>query len=144
MKKLITPVVLVLVLCVFLPGCRNYDSKVDIAYAFKTEPEKAVIDFLHAVENNDPAYIHKNLMLNKDRNSISSERFAVEFSNILSDVSEIEIIQTIYLGYENEMSKVVAEFYVTYQNGEKVEYKKYIYLEEENNYWKIVFEKTFI
>ena len=49
-----------------------------------------------------------------------------------------------YLGYEKEMSKVVAEFDVSYRNGEVKKYKKYFYLIEENNHWKIIFEKTFI
>ncbi|GAI95600.1 unnamed protein product, partial [marine sediment metagenome] len=71
-------------------------------------------------------------------------KFEEEFLNILSDVENIEIENTVYLGYENNMSKVVAEFSVEYKNGEVISYKKYIYLIEENNRWKIVFEKTFI
>ena len=127
-----------------LTGCRSYDSKLDIAYFFKTEPEKAVLDFMQSLDNGDAYYIYDNLLVNKDKNSISREKFAKEFIDILSDVDEIEVKRTVYLGYENKMSKVVAEFEIKYKNGEVRQYKKYIYLIEENNRWKIVFEKTFI
>src|SRR4030043_482543 len=33
---------------------------------------------------------------------------------------------------------------VIYTNGEIKHYKKYIYLTEESNKWKVIFEKTFI
>ncbi len=136
---------LILVLFVFLlPGCRESDGKLDIAYFFKTEPEKAVLDFLWSMNHKDIDYIYSNLLLSRDKNSISREKYINEFNEVLSDLEKIEILQTVYLGYENDMSKVVAEFDVSYTNGETRQYKKYFYLIEENDKWKIIFEKTFI
>ena len=129
---------------VILPGCRNYDGKLDIAYFFKTEPEKAVLDFLQSLDNNDPDFIYTNLLPNEDKNNISREKYVNEFKDILSDVESIYVKRTVYLGYESDMSKVVVEFEVSYKNGEVKQYKKYIYLIEESNRWKIIFEKTFI
>jgi len=125
-------------------GCRNYDEKVDIVYFFKTEPEKAVIDFLGALNQKDAEYIYNNLILSVDKNSISREKYLEEFSKIFKDIASVAVTKTVYLGYENEMSKVVAEFDVTYHSGEMKDYKKYFYLLEENGSWKIIFEKTFI
>ncbi len=125
-------------------GCRSYDSRVDIGYFFKTAPEKAAIDFLHALHNRDPGYIYDNFLPNKDKNRISRQRFLEEFLGLLEDVDQIDIHSTVYLGYEGDLSKVVVEFDVIYTNGGISEYKKYIYLLEENNKWKIIFEKTFI
>ena len=103
-----------------------------------------MIDFLESLNKKDSEYIYSNLMLAADRNSISREKYAEEFSEILEDVESVKIRKTVYLGYENEMSKVVAEFDVTYYNGELRAYKKYFYLQEENGRWKIILEKTFI
>jgi len=125
-------------------GCRSYDRKVDIGYFFKTGPEKAVLDFLQAMDSKDPGYIYDNLLLNKDKNNISRKKYTDEFMGLLEDVEQIEIHRTVYLGYEANMSKVVVEFEVTYVNGDCKPYKKYVYLLEENSKWKIVFEKTFI
>jgi hypothetical protein len=125
-------------------SCREYDGGFDIVYFFKTEPEKAVVDFLGSLNNKDSEYIYSNLMLAADRNSISREKYREELSEILKDVESVIIKETVYLGYENEMSKVVAEFDVTYYNGEIREYKKYFYLLEEGGKWKIILEKTFI
>ncbi len=141
---LLTIFILVVIVIFIFSGCRNYDGEIDIAYFFKTEPERTVIDLIQSLNNNDPQYIYSNLILNRDKNNISKEKFEEEFLNILSDVENIEIERTVYLGYEHNMSKVVAEFSVEYKNGEVISYKKYIYLIEENNRWKIVFEKTFI
>ncbi len=127
-----------------MTGCREYDKKLDVAYFFKTEPEKAVLDFMQSLNNEDAYYIYDNLLPNNDKNNISREKFAREFVNILSGVDGIDVKRTVYLGYENNMSKVVAEFEIRYKNGELKRYKKYIYLIEENNKWKIVFKKTFI
>ena len=145
-KKISISAVLLLVLssCLFLSSCRNYDGSFDIVYFFKTEPEKAVMDFLESLNKKDSEYIYSNLMLAADRNSISREKYAEEFSEILEDVESVKIRKTVYLGYEKEMSKVVAEFDVTYYNGELRAYKKYFYLQEENGRWKIILEKTFI
>lgn len=129
---------------VFLSGCRQYDDKLDIVYFFKTEPEKAVVDFLYCLDNDDVLYIYDNFLPNKDKNNISKERFLVEFEHVIEDLDTIEVKNTHYLGFEDEMSKVVAEFKATYKDGKVKDYKKYIYLVEENNSWKIVFEKTFI
>ncbi|GAI80599.1 unnamed protein product, partial [marine sediment metagenome] len=96
------------------------------------------------LNNPDPDFIYTNLLPDKDRNSISRGKYVDEFNNILSNVESIDVKRTVYLGYENNMSKVVAEFEVNYKNGEVKQYKKYIYLTEENNKWKIIFEKTFI
>jgi hypothetical protein len=130
--------------CFFLSGCRNYDRKFDAVYFFKTEPEKAVLDFIHSMENHDAEYIYDNLMLDKDKDNISKEKFISEFSSILDEIDSIDIKRTVYLGHENEMSKVVAEFDVKYTSGKSSQYKKYIYLISENSKWKIVFDKTFI
>ena len=135
---------LFLIIMIALPGCRGYDKKSDVTYFFKTEPEKAVLDFFQALANKDPDFIYTNLLLDKDRNKISRGKYVDGFNNILSDVESIDVKKTVYLGYENNMSKVVAEFEVNYKNGEVKQYKKYIYLTEENNKWKIIFEKTFI
>ena len=136
---------LILVLFIFhLPGCRESDGKLDVAFFFKTEPEKAVLDFLWSMNHKDIDYIYSNLLLSSDKNSISREKYINEFNEVLSDLEKIEILQTVYLGYENDMSKVVAEFDVSYTNGETRQYKKYFYLIEENDKWKIIFEKTFI
>ena len=126
-----------------LSGCRNYDRKFDAVYFFKTDPEKAVLDFIYSMGNHDAEYIYNNLMLDKDKNNISKEKFISEFSSILSDVDSIDIKRTVYLGYENEMSKVVVEFDVKYTGGKSSQYKKYVYLISENSKWKIVFDKTF-
>ncbi|MFO7928507.1 MAG: NTF2-like N-terminal transpeptidase domain-containing protein [Candidatus Humimicrobiaceae bacterium] len=144
MKRYLIIFLMIALITVIVPGCREYDNKLDIGYFFKTGPEKAVLDFLQSMENRDPGYIYSNLLQNKDKNKISREKYVSEFNEILEDVKDIEIRRTVYLGYEGNLSKVVAEFRVTYQNGEQKEYKKYIYLVEENNKWKIVFEKTFI
>jgi len=149
-KKLyIVPVLLLaLILCaaplLVLSACRNYDEKFDIVYFFKTEPEKAVLDFLQSLNNKDPDYIYTNLLPDKDKNSISREKYTSEFKKILSDVDYVNVLRTVYLGYENDMCKVVAEFEIGYKNGEVKQYKKYFYLTDENNKWKIIFEKTFI
>ena len=127
-----------------MTGCREYDKKLDVAYFFKTEPEKAVLDFMQSLNNEDAYYIYDNLLPNNDKNNISREKFAREFVSILSGVDGIDVKRTVYLGYENNMSKVVAEFEIRHKNGELKRYKKYIYLIEENNKWKIVFKKTFI
>ena len=143
-KKFCILFFLVLAVIIILPACRNYDGKFDITYFFKTEPEKAVFDFFQSLENKDADFIYTNLLPDKDRNNISREKYISEFENILSDIANIEVDRTVYLGYENEMSKVVAEFEVSYKNGEIKQYKKYIYLVEENGKWKIIFDKTFI
>jgi hypothetical protein len=128
----------------FLSGCRNYDRKFDAVYFFKTEPEKAVLDFIYSMGNHDSEYIYDNLMLDKDKNNISKEKFISEFSSILDEIDSIDIKRTVYLGHENEMSKVVVEFDVKYMSGKSSQYKKYIYLINENGKWKIIFDKTFI
>ncbi|MDD5622712.1 MAG: NTF2-like N-terminal transpeptidase domain-containing protein [Actinomycetota bacterium] len=143
-KKFYILLFLLLIFIIILPACRSYDGKFDIAYFFKTEPEKAVFDFFQSLENKDADYIYTNLILDKDKNSISREKYISEFEIILSDIEGINIDRTVYLGYENDMSKVVAEFEVSYTSGEIKQYKKYIYLVEENGKWKIIFEKTFI
>ncbi len=55
-------VILVFILLSVLPqsGCREYGGRMDIAYFFKTEPEKAVIDFLECLNQKDPDYIYSN------------------------------------------------------------------------------------
>ncbi|MBC7333296.1 MAG: hypothetical protein H5T85_02355, partial [Actinobacteria bacterium] len=128
----------------FLSGCRKYDRKLDFNYFFKTEPEKATIDFLECLNNKDPGYIYDHLLPAKDRNNVSKEKFVEEFLDILSDVEKIEVGRTFYLGYEDNMSKVVVEFQVEYKNGEIKQYKKYMYLIKENDEWKVAFERTFI
>lgn len=134
----------ILIFIVVLTGCRGYDGKLDIAYFLKTEPEKAILDFFHSLNNNDPDYIYTNLLPDSDKNNISREKYISEFKEILSDIEGIDVGETVYLGYENDMSKVVADFEVSYKNGEVKQYKKYMYLIEEKNKWKIIFEKTFI
>ena len=137
-------IVVMSALGLYLSGCRNYDRKFDAVYFFKTEPEKAVLDFIYSMGNHDAEYIYNNLLLDKDKNNISKEKFISEFSSILSDIDSIDIKRTVYLGYENEMSKVVVEFDVKYRSGKSSQYKKYVYLINENSKWKIVFDKTFI
>jgi len=127
-----------------LSGCREYDKKLDIPYYFKTDPEKAVLDFIYAMANQDTGYIYDKLILDRDKKSLSREKFLRELSEIMSDIESIQVERTVYLGYENDMSKVVVEFEVKYSNGDSSRYKKYIYLQEENSRWKIVFDKTFI
>jgi len=139
------PVLFLVILVVFITtACRSYDDRFDIVYFFKTEPEKAVLDFFQSLNNKDPDYIYTNLLLDKDKDNISREKYIEDFGEILSAIEKISILSTVYLGYENDMSKVVAEFEVTYKNGEIKQYKKYIYLAEEGGKWKIIFEKTFI
>ena len=65
-------------------GCRNYDGKFDVAYFFKTEPEKAVIDFLNSIENHDAEYIYSNFLPDDDRRKVSREKFIRELSEIFS------------------------------------------------------------
>ena len=137
-------IVVIATLGLNLSGCRSYDKKFDAVYFFKTEPEKAVLDFIYSMGNHDAEYIYNNLMLDKDKNNISKEKFISEFSSILSDIDSINIKRTVYLGYENEMSKVLVEFDVKYKSGKSSQYKKYVYLISENSKWKIVFDKTFI
>ena len=146
LNKIYVPVVLLFLLfsSLIIPSCREYDGRFDLVYFFKTEPEKAVVDFLESLNNKDSEYIYSNLMLSADKNSISREKYTEELSEILKDVESVITKKTVYLGYENEMSKVVAEFDVTYYNGDKKGYKKYFYLLEENGKWKIILEKTFI
>jgi hypothetical protein len=127
-----------------LAGCRQYDNKVDAVYFFKTDPEKAVLDFMYAVNNHDAQYIYTTLLPDRDKRNIDKDKFVRELSEILADVEDIEINQITYLGYENEMSKVVIDFSVKYVNGTSGDYRKYIYLLLENGKWKIVFDKTFI
>ena len=136
--------ILLLTAMLAFSGCRNYDSGFDLSYFFKTEPEKAVIDFLFALNNEDAGYIYNNLILDKDKRSVSKEKFIREINDILSRVEEIEISSVAYLGYESGMGKVIADFKVIYINGDFSNYKKYIYLKEENGKWRIVFDKTFI
>jgi hypothetical protein len=144
-KILYAAYILILVFpLLLLTSCREYDGKLDIVYFFKTGPEKAVVDFLSSIDNHDPEYIYSNLMLSSDRNNISREKYTEEFSLILEDVESVTIKRTVYLGYENDMSKVVAEFDIKYYNGKLKEQKKYFYLLEENGKWKIILEKTFI
>ena len=127
-----------------LSGCREYDGRMDIAYFFKTEPEKAIIDFLECLNQKDTDYIYSNFLLSSEKNSVSREKYMEEFEEILGEINRVKTSKTVYLGYEQEMSKVVAEFEITYRNGEVKQYKKYFYLIEEGNNWKIILEKTFI
>jgi len=152
-KKLFSTNVLPYIMLIFLlvlsaelsfTGCRAYDNKFDAAYFFKTEPEKASLDFIYAIENKDAEYIYSNLLLDRDRRNISKEKFISEMSQIFSDIENINVTRVVYLGYENDMSKVVLEFEVKYSGDEFNKYRKYIYLQEENGRWKIVFDKTFI
>ena len=128
----------------FLSGCREYDGRMDIAYFFKTEPEKAVIDFLECLNQKDTDYIYSNFLLSSEKSSVSREKYTEEFEVILKEIDGIKTTKTVYLGYEQEMSKVVAEFEIIYLNGEIKKYKKYFYLIEEGGSWKIILEKTFI
>ena len=128
----------------FLSGCREYDGRMDIAYFFKTEPEKAVIDFLECLNQKDTDYIYSNFLLSSEKSSVSREKYTEEFEVILKEIDGTKTTKTVYLGYEQEMSKVVAEFEITYLNGEIKKYKKYFYLIEEGGSWKIILEKTFI
>jgi len=141
---IIVLLILYVTLIFMTSGCRNYDEKFDVVYFFKTEPEKAVLDFFQALDKKDPDYIYTNLLPDSDKNNISREKYLKEMEQVLSGVGGIEVTRTVYLGYENEMSKVVAEFEIRYENGELEKYKKYIYLTEESGSWKIIFEKTFI
>jgi hypothetical protein len=127
-----------------MAGCRQYDNRIDAVYFFKTDPEKAVLDFMYAVNNHDAQYIYTALLPDRDKRNIDKDKFVREMDEILADVADIEINQITYLGYENEMSKVVIDFSIKYVNGVTSEYKKYIYLLSENGKWKIVFDKTFI
>jgi hypothetical protein len=131
---------------IFASGCSFSSIKIDAVYVLKTDPEKSVIDFLKSLSSKTPAFIYDNLLSVKDKDNISKEKFTEELSLILTDIDKIEILKTTYLGYEDNGSlvKVVAEFKVKYKNSEINQYKKYIYLIEENQKWKIVFEKTFI
>ncbi|MEA2016250.1 MAG: NTF2-like N-terminal transpeptidase domain-containing protein, partial [Actinomycetota bacterium] len=133
--------ILLLILSVIIifstPGCRNYDEKFDVVYFFKTEPEKAVLDFFQALDSKDPDFIYTNLLPDRDKNNISREKYLEEMDKVLSGVAGIEVTKIVYLGYENEMSKVVAKFEISYENGELEKHKKYIYLTEENGSWKI-------
>jgi len=139
-------VILVFILLSVLPqsGCREYGGRIDIAYFFKTEPEKAVIDFLECLNQKDPDYIYSNFLLSSEKSSVSREKYMEEFEEILREIDGIKTTKTVYLGYEQKMSNVVAEFEINYHNGEIKKYKKYFYLIEEGNSWKIIFEKTFI
>ena len=135
---------IILVLITLFTGCREYDGRLDIAYFFKTEPEKSVIDFLECLNQKDAEYIYQNFLHSSEKSSVSREKYVEEFGKILFEVEGVRIIKTVYLGYEKEMSKVVAEFDVIYKNGETKQYKKYFYLTEEGNSWKLILEKTFI
>ena len=125
-------------------GCRQYDNRIDAVYFFKTDPEKAVLDFMYAVNNHDAQYIYTALLPDRDKRNIDKDKFVREMDEILADVEKIEINRITYLGYENEMSKVVIDFSIKYVNGTSGDYRKYIYLLSENGKWKIVFDKTFI
>ncbi|MDD3520127.1 MAG: NTF2-like N-terminal transpeptidase domain-containing protein [Actinomycetota bacterium] len=124
-------------------GCSINDMKNKLGYLVKTEPEKTVIDFLNALSTKRPETIYDDFLKTEDKNNISREKFINELNVILNDIEDIDIGNTVYLGYEKEFAKVVCEFNVSYVNGEMKEYKKYIYLLEENKSWKIVFDKTF-
>jgi len=54
-KKIYIFILLMAILTVsfIFSSCRNYDGKFDITYFFKTEPEKAVVDFLESLDNKD-------------------------------------------------------------------------------------------
>ena len=146
-KRLIVVLMILMVMLssvLFLSGCREYDGRMDIAYFFKTEPEKAVIDFLECLNQKDTDYIYSNFLLSSEKSSVSREKYTEEFEVILKEIDGTKTTKTVYLGYEQEMSKVVAEFEITYLNGEIKQYKKYFYLIEEGGSWKIILEKTFI
>jgi len=139
-------IIIFIILFIFLNGCSILKFKSDISYIFKTDPEKAVIDFLKALNDKNPDYIYDNLLPLKDKSNISKEKFKEELNLILSDVNSIEIEQTTYSGYidKDNIVKVIVQFNVKYKNGQVKQYKKYFYLLEENKEWKIIFEKTFI
>ena len=138
--------VMIVLIAVFSWGCSFANIKINAAYILKTDPEKSVIDFLKSLNTKSPVYVYDNLLSVKDKDNISKEKFIEELSLILTDIDEVEILKTTYLGYEDKgnLVKVVVEFKVKYKNSEINKYKKYIYLVEENQKWKIVFEKTFI
>ena len=127
-----------------LAGCRQYDNRIDAVYFFKTDPEKAVLDFMYAMNNHDAQYIYTSLLPDRDKRNIDKDKFIREMDEILADVENIKINRITYLGYENAMSKVVIDFSIKYVNGASGDYRKYIYLLLENGKWKIVFDKTFI
>jgi len=137
---------IIILIVIFSCSCSFSNIKIDAAYILKTDPEKSVIDFLKSLNTKSPVYIYDNLISVKDKDNISKDKFTEELSLILTDIDEIEILKTTYLGYDDKGSlvKVVVEFKVKYKNSEINKYKKYIYLVEENQKWKIVFEKTFI
>ncbi|MHB1274961.1 MAG: NTF2-like N-terminal transpeptidase domain-containing protein [Candidatus Humimicrobiaceae bacterium] len=137
---------IIILIVIFSCSCSFSNIKIDAAYLLKTDPEKSVIDFLKSLNTKSPVYIYDNLLSVKDKDNISKDKFTEELSLILTDIDEIEILKTTYLGYEDKggLVKVVVEFKVKYKNSEINKYKKYIYLVEENQKWKIVFEKTFI
>lgn len=139
-------IIIFIILFIFLNGCSILKFKSDISYIFKTDPEKAAIDFLKALNDKNPDYIYDNLLPLKDKSNISKEKFKEELNLILSDVNSIEIEQTTYSGYidKDNIVKVIVQFNVKYKNGQVKQYKKYFYLLEENKEWKIIFEKTFI
>jgi hypothetical protein len=139
-------VIFIFMIIVIFPvaGCRQYDNKFDAAYFFKTDPEKAVLDFIYALNNHNSEYIYNNLLLDTERRNISKEKFIEEMDGILSGVENIKVEKIVYLGYENESSKVVVEFKVTYANNDSSSYKKYFFLKEESGKWKIIMSKTFI
>lgn len=144
----LTSILLIIILSapvtLLFTGCRQYDNKIDAVYFFKTDPEKAVLDFINAVNNHDAQYIYASLLPDRDKRNIDKDKFVREMNEILADVDNIKVNQITYLGYENEMSKVVIDVSITYTNATEVDYKKYIYLLLENDKWKIVFDKTFI
>lgn len=144
MGTAVSLLVILLVLLFFVTGCRQYDDKLDIAYFFKTDPEKAVLDFLYALNSHDADYIYDSLLLDSDRRNISREKFIEEMDIILAELTSIKVEKIVYLGYEEDMGKVVVEFSIIYLNDESASYKKYVYLKEENGTWKIVLDKTFI
>ena len=123
---------------------REASVNISMNVFFKTDPEKAALDFIYAINNHDAQYIYTALLPDRDKRNIDKDKFVREMDEILADVEEIEVNQITYLGYENEMSKVVIDFSIKYTNGESGDYRKYIYLLLENAKWKIVFDKTFI
>jgi hypothetical protein len=138
-------IAVIILIAVFSCSCSFSSIKIDAAYILKTDPEKAVIDFLKSLSTKSPMFVYDNLLSVKDKDNISKDKFIEELNLILTDIDEIEILKTTYLGYEDKgnLVKVVTEFKVKYKNSEINKYKKYIYLIEENKKWKIVFEKTF-
>ncbi len=137
-------IVLLSGLILSITGCRQYDNKMDLVYFFKTDPEKAVLDFMYAMNKQDAEYIYNFLLPDRDKRNIEKDKFVREMNEILADVKDIQINQITYLGYENDMSKVVVDFTINYKGGALGDYRKYIYLLSENGKWKIVFDKTFI